>query len=91
MDSEFFTDMRHPQPIAAPRPDRIVRPREAAARTGLSASTMAKMRARGDGPPFVRLGSRCVGYLEADLEDWLRAGRTLSIHGAGLAPRDAGG
>jgi predicted DNA-binding transcriptional regulator AlpA len=49
------------------------------------------MRGRGDGPPFVRLGPRCVGYLEADVDAWLRSRRSLPARSAGLAFTEAGG
>ena len=39
----------------------------------LSASTLNKMRLTGDGPPFVKVGSRAVAYRKADLDAWLNA------------------
>jgi len=57
---------------------------EAAARyVGLAPSTLAKMRVRGDGPPFSKAGARVVVYDIDDLDDWLRASRrtsTRSMH-----------
>ncbi|MEC5293227.1 MULTISPECIES: helix-turn-helix transcriptional regulator [unclassified Aurantimonas] len=49
----------------------VVRPGEAAAVLNLSKSTLAKMRMRGDGPPFAKLGGKIVVYRLADLREWL--------------------
>jgi len=38
---------------------------------GLSASTLAKMRLRGDGPPYSKAGPRVVVYDARDLDTWL--------------------
>ncbi len=46
---------------------------EAAEYIGLSASTLAKMRLRGDGPVYSKAGPRIVLYDRADLEAWLAA------------------
>jgi predicted DNA-binding transcriptional regulator AlpA len=57
---------------------RLLRPPEAAPYIGLSVSTLAKQRLRGDGPKFVRLSPRAVGYLQADLDEWIASRRCLS-------------
>lgn len=49
----------------------------AAAYVGLTASTMAKMRCRGDGPMFTRAG-RVILYSREDLEAWLISRRVTS-------------
>ena len=51
---------------------------EAAAYLGLSASTLAKMRLRGDGPPFSKAGRRIVVYEVADLQSFLACRRHRS-------------
>jgi hypothetical protein len=52
---------------------------EAAARyVGLAPSTLAKMRVRGDGPPFSKAGARVVVYDIDDLDGWLQASRRTS-------------
>ena len=52
---------------------------EAAARyVGLAPSTLAKMRVRGDGPPYSKAGARVVVYDIRDLEAWLRSTRRTS-------------
>lgn len=48
----------------------------AAERTGLSGSTLRKLRLTGKGPRYIKLG-RAVRYRVSDLEAWLSA-RTLS-------------
>lgn len=50
---------------------RILRTPEAARYVGLSASTLEKLRLVGQGPAWVRLGLRAVGYEIADLDRWL--------------------
>ena len=55
----------------------VLRPLEAAEELRLSKRTLERMRVNGDGPKYVRLGSRRIGYRIADLRDWL-ASRTYS-------------
>jgi predicted DNA-binding transcriptional regulator AlpA len=50
---------------------------EAADYLGLSASTMEKMRLRGNGPRYAKLG-RLVVYAIADLEAWVDTRKRLS-------------
>ena len=50
---------------------RILRTPGAGEYVGLSASTLEKMRLSGEGPRFVRLGGRAIGYDIRDLDDWL--------------------
>ena len=50
---------------------RILRTPGAAGYVGLSSSTLEKMRLSGDGPQFVRLGGRAIGYDINDLDAWL--------------------
>jgi hypothetical protein len=49
----------------------------AAAYLGLASSTLAKLRCRGGGPAFLKLGRRVV-YDQHDLDDWLDARRRLN-------------
>lgn len=56
----------------------VLSPSLAAERLGLSESTLAKMRLRGDGPSYIKLGVRRVGYLEKDLVGWVEARRFRS-------------
>jgi len=54
---------------------RYLRAADAACYLGLAASTLAKMRLRGDGPEFAKAGPRVVIYDMRALDDWL-ASRT---------------
>ena len=56
----------------------ILRTPEAARFLGLSASTLEKMRLTGEGPPFVRLGARVIGYDVDLLREWLKSRRCTS-------------
>jgi predicted DNA-binding transcriptional regulator AlpA len=53
--------------------ERKLRAREAAVHLGLSPSTLAKMRLRGDGPRYAKAGQRVVLYDLKDLEIWFEA------------------
>ena len=46
-------------------------PKEASHRMKLSVSTLAKMRCKGDGPPYIKLGSRSVYYKVRDVDAYL--------------------
>ncbi|QBK30146.1 helix-turn-helix transcriptional regulator [Roseitalea porphyridii] len=50
---------------------RYLRAKEAARYLGVSNSVLAKMRMRGDGPPYRKFGSRVVLYVRSELDDWL--------------------
>ena len=62
---------------------RILRTPEAAEHVGLAASTLEKMRLRGEGPKWIRLGGRAVGYDIRDLDAWLDGQRDDSIDDSG--------
>jgi predicted DNA-binding transcriptional regulator AlpA len=49
------------------------RPKTAAKYLDSSDSTLAKMRLRGDGPPYSKLGARLVRYNKGDLDAYLAA------------------
>ena len=51
---------------------------EAATYVGLSPSTLAKMRLRGDGPVYSKAGPRVVIYDKADLDAWLEGQKRRS-------------
>ena len=59
----------------------ILRPPQAAAYIGLTVSTLAKRRVRGERPHFVRLGMKSVGYHVAELDAWLADCRRSSTSG----------
>ena len=51
--------------------DDLVAPKEASLRMKLSVSTLAKMRCKGDGPPYIKLGSRSVYNKVRDVDAYL--------------------
>ncbi len=61
--------------IATPPTTDILLTLEAAEHIRSSKSTLEKWRLRGEGPPFILIGSRKVGYFRADLDDWLASRR----------------
>lgn len=54
-----------------PRPMRILRLRDVQSRTGLPRSTVYEKIAAGEFPAQVSLGARAVGWVEAEIENWL--------------------
>ena len=77
-----------PPPSHAP-PGRYLRAPAAAAYLGLSASTLAKMRLRGDGPLFSKAGAKIVVYDITDLDAYLAARRRRSTSDTGKEAADA--
>lgn len=63
--------------VQEPPTARRLKTREAADYTGLSPSTLAKMRVYGGGPVFIKVES-AVLYDTDDLDEWLRAHRRRS-------------
>jgi predicted DNA-binding transcriptional regulator AlpA len=59
-----------------PPPDALLNVRQAAARLGLSKSTLDKMRGAGKGPRFVKSTDRAVRYDPVDLDAWIEARRS---------------
>lgn len=55
----------------------LVKTELAAILTGLSASTLNKLRVSGGGPAYIKLG-RSVFYARADIDLWLNASRRRS-------------
>jgi predicted DNA-binding transcriptional regulator AlpA len=53
------------------RTNELLSQRQVAVRLGVSARTIEGWRARGVGPPFLRLSARAVRYRSSDLEHWL--------------------
>lgn len=65
-------------------PARILRYREVEARTGLSRSTIYRWQAAGRFPAAVVLGRRTVGWIESDVDAWIRK-RAEESRGGGEA------
>lgn len=53
-------------------PDRILRLNVVLDRTGLSRSTLYRKVEEGTFPAQVRIATRCVGWRESAISDWLR-------------------
>lgn len=51
-------------------PDALLTEKDAARLLGLSIRFLQKHRSYGDGPPFVRISSRCIRYRRSDLKEW---------------------
>jgi len=66
---------------------RVLRTPDAAQYLGLTASTLEKMRLFGNGPRFVRLGLRAVGYAISDLDSFIEARRRDSTSDPGTLHR----
>ena len=66
------------------KPVRILRSPEVEARTGLSRSTIYRWRVAGRFPPPVVMGGRTVGWLESDVDTWIRE-RAAERRGGGTA------
>lgn len=73
--------------LTIPAPSKLRAP-AAAAYVGLSPSTLAKMRLRGDGPPYSKAGRRAVVYDVSDLEAWLASRRRTSTSDHGVDKPD---
>ena len=57
---------------------------EVQARTGLSRTTIYRWRVAERFPQAVPLGTRCVGFIESELEAWLRERMAERPGGAGI-------
>lgn len=64
----------HQSPKPTP-PDALLNVRQAAARLGLSKSTLDKMRGKGKGPRYIRSTDRAIRYDPKDLDAWIEARR----------------
>ena len=53
-------------------PDRILRLRTVLDRTGLSRSTMYRKMQKGTFPGNVQISTRCKGWRESAINDWMR-------------------
>jgi Helix-turn-helix domain len=76
-----------PAPLAnRDEPDRSVRfnAEQAAAYLGLAKATLAKLRCRGGGAPYCKLGRRVV-YDRRELDQWLRSKQRVSTTDVGCA------
>lgn len=58
--------------------------KQAADRARLSSRTLARYRVDGDGPPYCRIGPRCIRYRIEDIDAWV-ASRVFPHRAAELA------
>lgn len=72
-------------------PAAILTEEAASAHTSLSRRSLARYRAEGGGPAFVRLGPGRIGYRRGDLDAWLDARRfaSTSAEARGLVAQEA--
>ena len=64
---------------------RVLRTPAAAAYLALGAPTLEKLRVKGGGPKFIRLGTRAVGYDVRDLDAWIEGQKRTSTSDASEA------
>lgn len=57
----------------APTPDRILRIKTAPERTGLTRSTLYRKMEAGTFPKNTRISTRCMGWRESAVAEWLDA------------------
>ncbi len=69
-------------------PIRFLRLPEVVSRTGLSRSTLKVLMREGSFPLPIRLGARAVGWIEAEVEAWMRERIAASRGGAEGPPTD---
>lgn len=60
------------------RHDEFLTPKQVSDWLGLAPSTLADLRARGEGPVFTRLSARNVRYAARDVSEWLDSCRVES-------------
>jgi predicted DNA-binding transcriptional regulator AlpA len=54
---------------------RVIREKTAGPYVGMAGSTLAKLRRRGQGPPFYRTSTRLIVYDLSELDQWLETRR----------------
>lgn len=61
-------------------PDRILRLKTVLERTGLSRSTMYRKMQNGTFPQNIRISTRCKGWRESAVYEWMRNPRCYEAH-----------
>ena len=69
----------HPSTSVAPSHSLVIRRAELPALLGLSIPTIDRLRAQGQFPVPRRLGQQAIGFLRADIDEWL-ANRPTVTH-----------
>lgn len=62
---------------ATPQHGYVMPDEELAPILGVSTSTLRHWRARGEGPPYFKLGDRLVRYRWSEVEEWLSDSRQV--------------
>ncbi|TPG15801.1 AlpA family phage regulatory protein [Sphingomonas koreensis] len=60
-------------------PERILRIKTVLDRTGLSRSTLYRKVERGTFPSQLKLSTRCAGWRESEVNDWMRNPMSYSV------------
>ena len=71
-----------------PLPSTLLTAAQAAEFLNLTPRFLEMRRFRGGGPKYVRISSRCVRYLQADLMAWIEARRRSSTSDDGHRPSE---
>jgi hypothetical protein len=74
-----------PRPSYPTDPNVLVDQVDAAAILDVTPRSMERWRLIGDGPPFIRISSRCVRYRLGDLHEWVASRRQTSTTQAAAA------
>lgn len=53
--------------------NRIIRPKELCEILGVSRTTLWRMQQRGELPKCIRISAGVVGWIETDIDDWIKA------------------
>ncbi|KQX19090.1 MULTISPECIES: helix-turn-helix transcriptional regulator [unclassified Sphingomonas] len=62
-------------------PDRILRIKAVLSRTGLCRSTMYRMIQNGTFPKSIQISTRCAGWRESAINDWLKDPMFYTVDG----------
>jgi predicted DNA-binding transcriptional regulator AlpA len=64
---------------------RVLRAADAATYVGLRPVTLEKFRVTGEGPRFIKLTGRAIGYVREDLDAWIEERRRQSTSASSKA------
>ncbi|MDR7155695.1 prophage regulatory protein [Sphingobium xenophagum] len=73
--------------MTAQPPDRILRLNTVLDRTGLSRATLYRKVQAGTFPRQIRIATRCTGWRESAVNDWMRNPMFWSVDDAGAAQK----
>ena len=64
---------------------KVLRLREVIGKTGLAKSTVYKKISEGEFPKQFSLGGKAVGWLESDIEEWIKSRVLIAVNDNGAA------